>query len=465
MVNNRASGIRTYRLAFQLILVLASFWIWLAVWEPEAISQPALRQNYLLCCEFLLIGVLFSFRVSPHLNDAHRELLNSLRASVRQTVAGLFGILLVTFLIRDARITQEFVITFAPVLGLTLLYCNHLLPHQLSRVAFPKEREEAVILAGSAARARQLQPWLDRKRELGFKVAGMLLPDDSLTEVCVYPVLGTMDRLEQILHDSGANQLIVLDVASVANWLQRATIACEQSGVRLVAVNSAEEYFGHTTFCFEDDGVHFFGLREEPLENPVNRMLKRLLDITVALPIVLFVLPPVTVLVGLLQFRQSPGPVFFRQVRTGLMGRRFQMIKFRTMHLNHGAESRQATKDDSRVYPAGRWLRRFSLDELPQFLNVLRGDMSVVGPRPHLPQHDEAFARVAGRYMIRKFVPPGITGWAQINGYRGEILADQDVERRVSADIHYLESWSLSMDCMIILRTVWHFVSPAEMAY
>ncbi len=135
------------------------------------------------------------------------------------------------------------------------------------------------------------------------------------------------------------------------------------------------------------------------------------------------------------------------------------------MHLHHESEAKQASNHDTRIFPAGSWLRRLSLDELPQFINVLLGDMSVVGPRPHLPQHEELFIRVMRKYLIRKFIRPGLSGWAQVNGFRGEIHTEADIERRVEADIHYLEHWSLSLDCLIILKTFRHCIFPPRSAY
>jgi putative colanic acid biosynthesis UDP-glucose lipid carrier transferase len=147
------------------------------------------------------------------------------------------------------------------------------------------------------------------------------------------------------------------------------------------------------------------------------------------------------------------------------MARPFKMFKYRTMHVSQSDEARQASKNDSRIFSAGRWMRRFSVDELPQFLNVLLGDMSVVGPRPHLPKHEELFAQVMRKYVIRRFIRPGLTGWAQVNGFRGEIHSEADVQKRVEADLHYLENWSFSLDCLIILRTVKHCLFPPRSAY
>jgi len=135
------------------------------------------------------------------------------------------------------------------------------------------------------------------------------------------------------------------------------------------------------------------------------------------------------------------------------------------MHVCNNDESRQATKHDPRIFPTGAWLRKLSIDELPQFINVLLGDMSVVGPRPHMPEHDAMFVQMTRNYFIRRFIRPGITGWAQINGFRGEIHGEKDVQNRVAADIYYLENWSFSLDCLIIFRTIVTCIFPPRTAY
>jgi len=135
------------------------------------------------------------------------------------------------------------------------------------------------------------------------------------------------------------------------------------------------------------------------------------------------------------------------------------------MHLSNDSGARQASKNDPRVFPGGAWLRRTSIDELPQFINVFLGHMSVVGPRPHLPKHDEIFASAMRNYLIRRFIRPGITGWAQVNGLRGEIHNELDIQQRVDADIYYLEHWSFGFDVLVVLKTVKHCFTPPKTAY
>jgi lipopolysaccharide/colanic/teichoic acid biosynthesis glycosyltransferase len=193
--------------------------------------------------------------------------------------------------------------------------------------------------------------------------------------------------------------------------------------------------------------------------------VKRGIDFALAAPIMLLLFPPLALIVWLAQRLQSPGPLFHKQTRAGIQNRRFDIYKFRTMHPANHELSRQATSEDERVYPLGKWLRKLSIDEVPQFWNVLRGDMSVVGPRPHLIEHNEQFSRLMANYQVRTFVKPGITGLAQVRGFRGEAQTSRDIQNRVACDIEYLENWNLTLECGIILRTFAQLIVPPPSAY
>jgi putative colanic acid biosynthesis UDP-glucose lipid carrier transferase len=240
---------------------------------------------------------------------------------------------------------------------------------------------------------------------------------------------------------------------------------CDHLGVRLLIVSDLEEKLRHPVTHFEDDGFRFIGLREEPLENPLNRFVKRTIDVTISLPVMVFVFPVLTVIVWIAQRLQSPGPLFHVQTRAGMQNRQFKIYKFRTMRPGHEEVTRQARTGDERVYPLGKWFRKLSIDEVPQFWNVLLGDMSIVGPRPHLIEHNNQFSQLMANYHVRAFVKPGITGLAQVRGFRGEARNNADIENRVACDIEYLENWNLSLECGIILRTFVHLVVPPRSAY
>ena len=206
-------------------------------------------------------------------------------------------------------------------------------------------------------------------------------------------------------------------------------------------------------------------LREMPLSNDFNTILKRTFDITFSLFIIIFLLSWITPIIGLIIKIESQGPVFFKQTRNGIKFREFTCYKFRSMIENNDADIQQATKNDKRVTKIGKILRKTSLDELPQFFNVLIGNMSVVGPRPHMIRENERYSKSVDKFMVRHFVKPGITGLAQVKGFRGEIETDEDIINRVKYDIYYLENWSLILDLNIVFLTTINFLTGQKKAY
>lgn len=191
----------------------------------------------------------------------------------------------------------------------------------------------------------------------------------------------------------------------------------------------------------------------EPLAYAGNRFVKRAFDVVFSLLALICIMPFVPIIAAIIKI-QSPGPVFFKQLRSGLNGKDFMCYKFRSMHVNDQADTLQATEDDSRKFPFGDFMRRTNIDELPQFYNVLRGDMSIVGPRPHMLYHTEIYSALIEKYMVRHFAKPGVTGLAQISGYRGETSELSQMEGRIKKDIEYIEHWSIWYDIKICLLTV-----------
>ncbi len=382
MISQRSIGIRTFALCWQVVIVSLSFWIWLYIWQSTLFQIPESLKRYLLYNEFLVVGILFGSGGKREGAGQRHDWVAANRHSFRQLLLGLFCVFLVVFALQDTDVSRSFFFSYVAWLYLTLLFCNYFLLRTLARWAFSGDREERVALVGKVEQGIRLQPWLERKSLLGLRAVGIICPAPVAQETSPFPILGVMDDISEILRKHSITQLIVLDLALGSDWLHRATPICEAAAVRLQVLNNLDDYFNHTTTTFEDDGIRFISLREEPLESPLNRFLKRFLDLVAALPVVILILPLATVLVWILQRAQSPGPIFYAQVRTGMMGKPFTIYKYRTMHVNQN-EAKQAAIDDPRVFPAGRWLRKLSIDELPQFINVLKGDMSVVGPRPH----------------------------------------------------------------------------------
>lgn len=227
---------------------------------------------------------------------------------------------------------------------------------------------------------------------------------------------------------------------------------CDQHVVRFYFVPVSVETLGLNLKREMLDDMEVFTTYENPLQNSVNRAIKRLFDIGfsfLALIPTAIMFPFVWLIIKI----QSPGPVLFKQVRTGLDGREFKCYKFRSMHVNKDADKLQATKNDPRKFPFGNFMRKANIDELPQFFNVLQGRMSIVGPRPHMLAHTEQYSQLIDKYMVRHFVKPGVTGWAQVTGFRGETKELWQMEGRVKRDIWYIEHWSIWLDIRIIWLT------------
>lgn len=213
------------------------------------------------------------------------------------------------------------------------------------------------------------------------------------------------------------------------------------------------------------DYIPVISLRNIPLDQSTNKVIKRVFDIIFSLFIIIFVLSWLIPILGIMIKLESKGDIFFRQKRNGLNYKEFYCYKFRSMELNDIADLYQVSKNDPRITRIGRWIRKTSIDELPQFFNVLMGDMSVVGPRPHMVSHTEMYARRIDKFMVRHFIKPGITGLAQTKGFRGEVENDKDIIYRVKFDIFYLENWSLLLDLKIIFLTVYNALRGEAKAY
>jgi putative colanic acid biosynthesis UDP-glucose lipid carrier transferase len=213
------------------------------------------------------------------------------------------------------------------------------------------------------------------------------------------------------------------------------------------------------------DYIPILSIRAIPLQEPINKLTKRIFDIILSLIVIVFILSWLTPLLAIIIKLESKGPVFFKQSRNGFNYEEFYCYKFRSMTPNSNAHLHQATKGDLRVTKVGKFIRKTSIDELPQFYNVLFGDMSVVGPRPHMVSHTDMYAQRIDKFMVRHFVKPGITGLAQVSGFRGEVETDKDIIGRVKYDIFYIENWSLLLDMKIIFQTIVNAVKGEEKAY
>jgi exopolysaccharide biosynthesis polyprenyl glycosylphosphotransferase len=469
MLTQRSEGLRRLLLLCQVALTAGLFWF--GVWVMVNFYSPSATltwRRYSIYCVLLILGLTLEFLGRDNSREylLQNELLRQHRLSLRQTFASVGTLVIYLIATKDGFISRLFLFNFVPWLYVVLLFSHHYLPPFLARRIFRGIREEKTLLIGSPTRARQLRNWLRVKSEIGLHTAGIISADAVAEADSNLPVLGQPQDFERVVRELGVTQVILLEFPH--NEASREIISkCDALGIRLIILSDLEETLRHSVVHFEDGGFRFIALREEPLENPVNRFMKRTIDIFVSAFVLVAVFPWLALLVWVAQRLQSPGPLLHKQVRAGIQNRRFLIYKFRTMHVNGSEDelTRQASDRDERVYPFGRLLRKLSLDEVPQFWNVLRGEMSIVGPRPHLLEHNDEFAKLMAGYHVRTFVKPGITGLAQVRGFRGEARRGADIENRVACDLEYLENWNLSLELGIIARTVAQLFLPPPTAY
>ena len=240
---------------------------------------------------------------------------------------------------------------------------------------------------------------------------------------------------------------------------------CENHLIRFFSVPNVRNYLKRRMYFEMLGNVPVLSIRREPLELLENRIVKRSFDIICSLLFLCTLFPIIYIIVGLTIKISSPGPVFFKQKRSGEDGREFWCYKFRSMRVNAQCDTLQATEHDPRKTRIGDLIRKTNVDELPQFINVLKGDMSLVGPRPHMLKHTEEYSHLINKYMVRHFVKPGITGWAQVTGFRGETKELWQMEGRVQRDIWYIEHWTFILDLYIMYKTVYNVIRGDKEAY
>ena len=320
-----------------------------------------------------------------------------------------------------------------------------------------------VVIVGTNTTAHRLYHEMNSDAGYGFCIMGFI--DDEKPEgELPAPYIGSLDVLDAYVKERNVDEIYFAWSGEKAQALSRVLKIADDNVVSFYYVPQISRYVRRHFESRSIGAMNVLSLLRNPLSNPLNRGITRLFDIVFSSVFLVF-FPLILIPVAIALKLSSPGPVFFKQKRTGYRGRTFNCLKFRTMRVNAAADTAQATKDDPRKTKVGDFLRKTSLDELPQFINVFLGDMSVVGPRPHMLKPTESYTQFIDNYMVRHVVEPGITGRAQVNGYRG--LTDEvwKMEKRVEYDVWYIEHWHFFLDMKIIARTVLNAVHGESNAF
>lgn len=321
-----------------------------------------------------------------------------------------------------------------------------------------------VVIVGAGKNGMDLYRVMKDDISSGFNILGFF--DDNQVLKNVLPnYLGTTDKVEGYALAHDVDEIYCTLPGTNDDKILRLLDFSEKHMIRFFIVPEFYRNVKKSMVMEIMESIPIITVRREPLQAFYNRALKRAFDIGFSLVVLCTIFPILYVIVGFLIKRSSPGPIFFKQKRTGLYGRDFECYKFRTMRVNAEADTKQAEKDDPRKTKIGDFLRRTNLDEFPQFINVLKGDMSVVGPRPHMLKHTEQYSSLIDKYMVRHLVKPGVTGWAQVTGYRGETKTLEQMEGRVKRDVWYIENWSFFLDLKIIVVTLLNMFRGEKNAY
>lgn len=303
-----------------------------------------------------------------------------------------------------------------------------------------------ILLVGSGDLAKEYIEAIDKNPSLGFNIMGYVSSSDNLE---AYNYYGNFCVLEDLLENTIFDEVVAALEVEDFTQLKDIIHVCEKSGTKISMIPFYSKYMPTRPYIDEIEGIPLINIRRIPLDNIGNAFIKRFMDIGGSLVLIVLT-SPIMVFAAIGTKLSSPGPIIFRQERVGLNKKIFTMYKFRSMRINDKENEGWTTDDDPRKTKFGSLIRKFSIDELPQFFNVLFGDMSLVGPRPELPHFVDQFKETVPLYMVKHQARPGITGWAQVCGYRG----DTSIKGRIEHDIYYIENWSALLDIKIIFMTV-----------
>ena len=398
----------------------------------------------------------------------HRRIVRAdhiVMRAVRNTFCHAVVFISLITLVHFGSLSTRFLVIFYTAFLALLVSYRLIFRHFVKIYRRKGGNRRTVALVGDGSNMVELYEEMTADPTSGFKVVGYFAehPSDNYPKECHY--LGTPQEVIPYLKKSKAEQLYCGLASSHSKEILPIISYCENNLIHFYSVPNVRNYLKRRMHLELIGNVPVLDIRQEPLAQPENRLAKRLFDIVFSLLFLCTIFPIIFIIIGLAIKITSPGPIFFKQKRSGEEGKEFWCYKFRSMRVNKDSDKVQATQNDPRKTRLGNFIRKTSIDELPQFINVLLGDMSVVGPRPHMLKHTEEYSKLIDKYMVRHLVKPGITGWAQVTGFRGETRELWQMEGRVERDIWYLEHWTFMLDLYIIYKTVKNAVKGEKEAY
>lgn len=405
------------------------------------------RALYFIIPGYLVLYHQFDLYSSKRVSGRKREFFNIVKANV----TGLVAFIVVLYVVNQPDFSRQMIFIFLAVNIMVETAVRNIIRYVLRFIRKRGKNLKYVLLVGYSQSAEQYINRIRLNPQWGYVVRGIL--DDHVDRGTMYKgvkVLGRIDNLHVILPENKLDEIAITLSLSEYGRLKEIVEQCEKSGVHTKFIPDYAGVIPNKPYTEDIQGLPVINIRHVPLTNTLNAFAKRVVDIfgsifaiIISSPVMLFALIAIKL--------TSKGPIIYAQERIGIHNKPFKMYKFRTMYVQDEKEEKNqwTTKDDPRVTPIGKILRRTSIDELPQLFNILSGKMSLVGPRPERPQFVEKFREEIPRYMVKHQVRPGLTGWAQVNGLRG----DTSIEKRIEYDLYYIENWTMGLDIKILFLT------------
>lgn len=456
MIKDNQKYFNRLHILIDAAVIAASYWFaWFLKFETGIFeSVRSLSFQYymtallLIVPMYLILYSAFNLYTPKRVQGRRLELANIVKANT----LGLFILIGILYLLKIIDFSRSMLVIFFFVNIAAEETVRMMIRIVLRDMRRKGLNQKHIVLVGYSRAAEEYIDRILANPQWGYTVRGIL--DDSVeagTDYRGIKVLGRIDNLMIILPQNRLDEIAITLGLNDYSRLEEIVALCEKSGVHTKFIPDYNNIIPTKPYTEDLLGLPVINIRYVPLSNTFPSLVKRAMDIFGSIAaIVLF--SPVMLLCAALVKLTSPGPVLYKQVRVGLHNRNFEMFKFRSMEVQPEAEEKKAwtVKNDPRVTGIGKFMRRTSLDELPQLFNILKGDMSLVGPRPERPFFVEKFREEIPRYMVKHQVRPGLTGWAQVNGYRG----DTSIRKRIEYDLYYIENWTLGLDIKILFLTI-----------
>ena len=439
-----------------LVIIISYLFAWVLKFRTTLFGHSVLTLPfaYYALCLVLIIPIYLVLYYACNLYTPKRVQGRRLEAAniFRANTIGLLVVILGLYMIRQQHVSRSMLVIFFAINVILEIILRNLIRYVLRNIRRKGYNQKHILLVGYSRAAEEYIDRILAHPEWGYTVRGIL--DDHVTAGTTYrgiKVLGRIGNLMVILPENKLDEISITLGLNEYYRLEEIVALCEKSGVHTKFIPDYHNIIPTKPYTEDLMGLPVINIRYVPLSNTFNAMTKRIMDVIGSLLCIALFSPVMLAAVIGIKLT-SPGPLIYKQTRVGLHNRSFEMYKFRSMEVQAPEKEKKAwtVKDDPRVTSFGKFMRKTSMDELPQLFNVLKGDMSLVGPRPERPFFVEKFREEIPRYMVKHQVRPGMTGWAQVNGYRG----DTSIRKRIDCDLYYIENWTLGLDVKILFLTV-----------